>query len=173
MSQLEQSITQYLELRAKLDAKFAEIQTKHAAEFQCAKGCHECCKPGLTVNPLEAEVLKRHLQQNPISHESYNKSRCNFLDKQGACSVYEVRPLVCRSHGAPLQFRDPNSQKPDEAMRFRDVCPLNFKDQDIGKLQADDVLNLDTLNTLLALLAQQAFGKERAQERIPLAALTR
>jgi Fe-S-cluster containining protein len=167
----ETAIAHYLELRAKLDAKFADIQKKHSHAFQCKLGCHECCKPNLTVNPLEAEVLRRHLKNHPKEHESFGENRCVFLDKQGSCSVYEARPLVCRSHGAPLQFRDPESKKIDEAMRYRDVCPLNFKGEDIAKLSPEDVLNLDTVNTLLALLSTQAYGKEKAQERVSLKSL--
>lgn len=171
MSKLEAALTQYRELATRLDAKFADIRDKHANSFRCGLGCHECCKPSLTVNPLEAENLKRYLNDRPSPGESFGKNRCAFLDRTGTCTVYEARPLVCRTHGAPLQFRDPDSKKIEAALRYRDVCPLNFSGQDLGKLPADEVLNLDTVNTLLALLAQRAFGKEKAQERVTLTSL--
>lgn len=170
---LEASLTQYTELRAKVDAKFAEIAGRNPQDFACGVGCHSCCLPGLTVNPLEAEAIRRYLDQHPEKRAApaFGKSRCRFLGPEGACSIYEARPLVCRSHGAPLQFRDPESKKFEEALRFRDVCPLNFKEKDLGKLPVEDVLNLDTINTLLSLLASRAFGKKAGMERMKLEAL--
>lgn len=167
---LEESLTQYTELRSKVDAKFAEIAGRNSKDFACGVGCHSCCLPGLTVNPLEAEAIRRYLDAHPEkrSAPSFGKNRCRFLGANGACSIYEARPLVCRSHGAPLQYRDPENKKFEEALRFRDVCPLNFQEKDLGKLPAEDVFNLDTVNTLLSLLASRAFGKKAAIERVPL-----
>jgi Fe-S-cluster containining protein len=96
--------------------------------------------------------LKR---QNP--HQGL---RCSLLTADGACSVYEGRPIVCRSHGAPLKLKDKGVDR-------RDVCPLNFSG-DISSLSGEDLLNLDLLNTLLSLITQQ-FGA--SEERIPLADL--
>lgn len=154
-----------------MDEKFAEIHALYPSEFRCAEGCHSCCKPGLTVNPLEAERIRAHLAAQPSltatlleteRAQPFGKKRCSFLQAAGGCGIYEVRPLVCRSHGAPLQFASPEN----EEIKLRDACPLNFTTTPLASVPATAVLNLDTLNTLLAVLTKQAYGKKA--ERIPL-----
>lgn len=161
---IDQALSQYRDLRARADAKFSEIQTAYAADFACRKGCHSCCKSGLTVNAIEREELRRFLVARPELVEEmralevanpHKGKRCKFLGAAGDCRVYEARPLVCRTHGAPLQFRPLDSR--DENLRARDVCPLNFTARGIGELPATSVINLDTINTLLALLCERGF----------------
>ncbi|GHV44670.1 hypothetical protein FACS189492_1350 [Clostridia bacterium] len=170
---IDASLEQYRELKVRLDAKFDEIRAAGPASFQCRRGCHSCCKPDLTVNALEKEEIARFLGERPaLTHEvkkleqdnPHAGKRCAFLSAEGECRIYEVRPLVCRSHGAPLQFRPLDAQ--DENVRARDVCPLNFTGENLAKLPVDRVINLDTLNTLLGLLAARAFPGDAS--RTPL-----
>jgi len=162
---------QYQNLCERLDQKFAEIQSKYPQSFACGRGCHSCCKPGLTVNRLEKAVLERHFQQNPQlqleaknleESDPHKGTRCRYLRASGDCLVYEVRPIVCRSHGAPLELRSTE----DENIRMRDVCPLNFKTLDIVTLPNESVLNLETLNTLLGLLTKLAFPGDETRTPI-------
>lgn len=164
----QQNLNQYRELRVRVDEKFREIHDAYPSEFQCRMGCHSCCKPGLTVNRLEKEALRevvaaRETELRALAAENpFGGKRCSFLSANGACAVYEARPFVCRTHGAPLQFRPLEAA---ENERARDVCPLNFK-QGIAELPATAVINLDTINTLLALLSQRAFPGDAS--RTPL-----
>lgn len=164
-----QALANYAQLLAKVDAKFSEIRGRHEDSFQCAKGCHSCCKPGLTVNALEAHAIRNWIGQRPDIRQKikdlqeqnpHQGQRCSLLAADGACAVYEVRPIVCRSHGAPLKFKDKGIDR-------RDVCPLNFSG-DISTLSGENLVNLDLLNTLLSLITQQ-FGA--SEERIPLSDL--
>ena len=178
MSAVDSSLSQYRELRTRVDALFGEIRARHPDSFACRLGCHACCKPGLTVNALEREEIARFLSTHPElfaellameKTDPHSGKRCAFLGSEGTCRIYESRPLVCRSHGAPLQFRPLQSRPGDEsAVRERDACPLNFTGENIGTLPASDVINLDTLNTLLALLSQRAFPGD--ESRTPLRA---
>lgn len=137
-------------------------------------GCHSCCKPGISVNALEAQWLKQRLLELPEEKRSallknektnpFQGKRCSFLQSEGTCGIYELRPLVCRSHGAPLQWKE-------EENTYRDVCPLNFSDQNIGELSPNDVMNLDTINALLSLLLQQSKLGEHRYELKPSALL--
>jgi Fe-S-cluster containining protein len=122
----------------------------------------------MTINALEANALKEGLKafdesriQALLENEKSNPfqgKRCSFLLKDGSCGIYELRPIVCRSHGAPIQFKD------EEEKLFRDVCPLNFTNQNIGNLHPNDVMNLDTINSLLALLLKfSALGEKRTE----------
>ena len=173
----EASLAQYQELLQKVDAKFCEIQSKHPESFACQLGCHSCCKPSLTINSLEKEALKRFLEANPERVQKLRAlekanphagKRCAFLDETGACAVYEARPIVCRTHGAPLQFREGKPHNKEEISVFRDVCPLNFKTNNISLLAPDDVVNLDTVNTLLSLIQIRGFGKSEDRFKLKL-----
>lgn len=176
MDKIQSALGQYYALLTRIESLFAEIQSRHASVMRCKLSCHSCCKPELTVGPLEAENIRHALSTDAARLESllelekqlpHKGKRCSFLTAEGGCGIYELRPLVCRSHGVPLQFKDP-STRDNEAPRLRDVCSLNFEGVDIGRLDSRDVMNLDTLNTLLALLTQMAFGKDG--KRVPLKA---
>lgn len=70
----------------------------------------------------------------------------------GSCSVYDERPIICRSHGLPIRV--------DGAT---DVCPLNF----VGiEAPAASVLVLDAVNAPLAIIGEMWGGP-----RIPLTSL--
>ncbi len=81
----------------------------------------------------------------------------------GACAIYDQRPIICRSQGLPLLTGE------DE----RATCPLNFVSTDLASLEDSDVLNLNTLNTLLSVL-HQVYCKdlEIDSDRLRLAELT-
>lgn len=168
----EQALATYRELLAKVDAKFQDVARAHAGAMRCGLGCHSCCKPGLTVSPLEAENLKRHFAAHPgakrrkaeiRAQNPHGGNRCGLLDASGACIAYEARPIVCRSHGVPLKIQEAAGER-------LDVCPLNFPGQDLTALPAGDCINLETLNTLLALLNRQFSGnaENAATARSPI-----
>lgn len=168
------------EFQAKVTEKFEEIHKRYPDQMHCGLGCHECCKPGLNINLLEAKEIQASLRADPALQEKiralkgknpHRGKRCSFLDEQGACAIYEVRPIICRSHGAPIQFMDPASRPSDAAVRFRDVCPLNFQKVSLKEIPANDVMNLDTINTLLALITQREIGKNTDRIELELEAI--
>ncbi len=145
----------YRALLAKVDAKNAEISGRVGARMLCGRGCHGCCAPGLGVSAVERAHLAAHVAATPglqadlealEAADPHAGSRCSFLRANGDCAVYEARPIICRSHGLPLEVREPK-----KAPR-RDVCPLNFAGEDLKSLADEDVLNLQLLDTLLALI---------------------
>lgn len=159
----------YRALLAKVDAKFSEIASRHPRSFRCGAGCHSCCKPGLTVSPIEAEALRLFLSDRPELVERIRAlealdphagTRCKLLDENGLCTIYEARPLVCRSHGAPLLVET-----------RRDVCPLNFTDEPLAAIPGTDLINLETLNTILALINAQ-FSAAASRVKLELVELS-
>jgi len=135
------------ELRTKVDSFFVRVKETHPEAFACRQGCTDCCEVDLSVFPVEAEPIKKALVKAPellrqkISSRVTAEKHCVML-VDGACAIYHQRPIICRSQGLPLQTGD------DE----RATCPLNFISTDLSKLDASDVLNLNTLNTLLSVL---------------------
>ncbi len=151
-------LARYREFLAKVDSKFSGIQTRQSARMACAGGCHACCVPGLAVFRIERENLAAHVRGTPGLAEKlaaleaadpHAGARCAFLDETGRCAVYPARPLVCRSHGAPLFSSAPSPGEPP----LLDACPLNFTDLGtLAEVPASDFINLDTANAILVAL---------------------
>lgn len=140
-------LASYGELLRRVDEFFTRVQSKYPEKMECQKGCHSCCKPGLTVSLIEAKSIQNYLKDHPAIAAGPMKDRCAFLSTAGECQIYPVRPLVCRSHGLPLILTG-------EKETLLDVCPLNFKESKLETLPKEDVFNGDTLNTILATLHQ-------------------
>jgi len=67
----------------------------------CKKGCTNCCHYAVTVSDVEIEHIERFTKKKrnrqPLPKKDFHGSPCPFL-KQGACSIYNARPFVCRRH---------------------------------------------------------------------------
>lgn len=74
-------------------------------ESACRSGCSNCCWIGVGVLQTEAEAIGKFIGRKPrdpvvpengrgLAEAAFGKA-CTFL-KDGACSIYEVRPLACR-----------------------------------------------------------------------------
>jgi len=76
----------------------------------CEEGCSHCCYQNVDCTKKEAELILGYCHANQIEVDFKACERlsklsdtfgqpCPFL-KNNRCSVYEVRPLYCRSHYA-------------------------------------------------------------------------
>lgn len=75
---------------------------------KCIKGCTDCCGPVM----FNQEEMNRLKENNLLITESNKSLDCVYL-KNGGCSIYEYRPMVCRMYGADKNLQ---CQKiPDEA----------------------------------------------------------
>lgn len=143
---------QYYKLTKELD-ELSEKITNHFGKdvITCKKGCHSCCV-NLTLMPVEFYAIKELLDKDGIDFENvdFDSSKpCGFL-KNGSCQIYKYRPVICRTQGLPLIFRDENDNWTVS------YCELNFTET--GKtysFDAENTLNLDMLNYKLALLNEQ------------------
>jgi Fe-S-cluster containining protein len=72
----------------------------------CRPGCNFCCHQPVSVTEYEAELIGNAIGEKPQrfkknqigKHRSAAfKTPCHFL-KDGACSIYAVRPMACRTH---------------------------------------------------------------------------
>ena len=166
---------EYEGLRDKVDAHFDKIYQKHQTEMRCAAQCHGCCAPDLTVTRIEADAIREYLVAHPeivsrlevLAHERpHQGTRCALLDTEGRCTIYEARPLICRSHGAPVLIQI------DKKREGIDACELNFT-QGMNMLEVGDWIHLETLNTMLTLIDWRYAldsGRERPEpeDRIAL-----
>jgi uncharacterized protein len=151
-------------LRTRVDAHFEAAVARTPEGFACRSGCDGCCQVRLTVFEVEAAPLRDALAEleraDPDTRARVRRqgrdpdaSACALL-VDGRCSVYDQRPLICRSHGLPIAVRDP--EDPDGPLTL-DHCPLNFRPSASGEAIAPprpSVLVLDAINQPLAVLAE-------------------
>jgi len=138
---------------------FDKVQSKYAAQMKCAEGCAKCCYTDISVFEVESENIKEWFNSQSDEKKSelktlwqtpVNAGACAFLYDE-KCSVYEARPIICRTQGAPLFVQSQN---------VLDYCPLNFEAGDPPK---EDWLNLERLNTLLSFAASTSGQDKRVR----------
>lgn len=138
--------------------------------MQCKKGCSRCCYVDLSVFSIEADFIRdwfnrlsgthqnelKHLWEIPgkeaLNFNGETVESCPFLVNE-TCSIYEARPIICRTQGLALLFE----LNGEEAT---DACPLNFNN---SELEVGDLLDLDRLNYILSTLQVQQGGEERVK----------
>lgn len=167
-SSLSTLITQYQTLCQYCDDMFTATFHAYHPHMQCAKGCASCCLLE-TVVPLEAFMITSYLKNSAFHYVTAGsdqgnqvETRCVFLNKD-ICSIYPVRPIICRTHGLPLIY--PEKQAIE-------TCPLNFTEIDLRSIEKKFLLDVESItvnllrvNLAFCFLTQQT---ETAGDRIPL-----
>ncbi len=160
-----------VQLRRRVDAHFDAALARSPAAFQCGPGCESCCHVRIGVFTVEAapirDALARLATTDPalrtrVRHQAddpEHAERCALL-VDGRCSVYDARPLICRSHGLPIAAADPGD--PAAPLRL-DHCPLNFRDEAPPRAS---ILRLEAVNQPLSLLAT-LWSNTDAADRSP------
>ncbi len=160
-------MSRHAELAAKVDAFFETVLARHGSAMQCGSGCSDCCHARLTITAVEARAIRGELARWPedqrralAAHAATAPAeRCAALDASGRCLIYTARPIVCRSHGAPIRMRDSRS------LPVVQSCFRNFTRE---TPDPDCVIDQETLSTLV-LAIDRAEGGDGS--RIDLAEL--
>jgi len=83
--------------------RLEHIYAKIPNGFPC-RHCHECCDPIIWFKPEEI-LIRDYMEKHNIEYvvwsiEEFKKNnmRCPYL-KNDRCSIYPVRPIVCRLQG--------------------------------------------------------------------------
>lgn len=164
-------ITQYQKLCQYCDEVFAATFDAVRPHIRCARGCAACCILE-TVVPLEASVIASYLHTSsppilPVLKDGTDQSteQCIFL-QNNECTIYPVRPIICRTHGLPIIYLDREGI---------DTCPLNFTDVDLTSIDKRFLFdagaiteNLMRLNLAFCMMTGK---KDSAGERVPLRCL--
>lgn len=109
-------------------ARFAALKPGLMAQVRCSRGCGHCCRVWVGVTRDEAELLAEQVRagaaqpdpgrlraqaawQEPADFmgKPPEQAACVFLGEDGACTVYEDRPAICRAvlvASDPEQCRD-------------------------------------------------------------------
>lgn len=146
------SLELYRSLIERLDAHDKKLLEKYGSHITCSSGCSSCCILQ-SVFPVDAYVIYRAVKSGDIEISSLKfdetDGRCVFLDG-GLCSVYPVRPVICRTHGYPVLV--------DGSVDF---CPENFRG--LNSIESEYILDLEYLNRALASI-NILFQKETEDE---------
>lgn len=159
-------------LHAVVDELAAPLVAQHREKLACKAGCADCCVDNLTVFRLEAARIEAAHPELLAEGEPHPEGACAFLDGEGRCRVYEVRPYVCRTQGLPLRWleehasRSPTGEdEDDEIIESRDVCPKNFVGDALEALEADAMWSLGPFEQRLADKQHAIDGGERVALR--------
>ena len=137
------------ELTAKVDAFFSRVEGRFGAEMQCRTGCSDCCHTRLTVTGVEAAAIRHELASWPpdrraalAANAAASIDLCGALDANGRCLIYAARPIVCRSHGAPIRMHD-------RSLPVIQACFRNFTSDGPAAADADCILDQTTLSAMV------------------------
>jgi Fe-S-cluster containining protein len=161
----EKIFRNYQALLNKVDKFSSQIIEKYRKHISCGYGCSDCCQQKLNLLPLEYSFLREGFACLPESMKKGVRNRaaqglgdytsCLLLD-QGACLLYERRPILCRTHGLPLFIMEEDKAR-------RDCCPKNFTSYCLELLHQTDFLHLERLNILL-ITVNRVFASRRGIE---------
>lgn len=153
-------MSRYPELAAKVDAFFARVTARHGDDMRCGSGCSHCCHVRLSVTAVEAAAIRDEVVTWDVTRRralasnvaAARPDRCAALDATGRCVVYAVRPIVCRSHGAPIRMRDARSLPVVQA------CPENFTTAGPAAAAPECILDQETLSAMVLAVDRDAGG---------------
>lgn len=162
-------------LRKNCDTFFNDFLLKHKNNMKCDKKCSRCCHTSFSVFELEAVSIlnwfhdlsveeKLSLKEKLLQTKEENlslgqnsetassqfpnaKVKCSFLHND-LCSIYEARPIICRTQGASLLTKE--TTKNGDTLVQVDCCPLNFTEENSFPKQSE-ALDLNRLNSLLSI----------------------
>ncbi len=103
----------------KIQLVLDEVVSSKGPPISCKAGCSACCHQKVDLGPYEGSLILTYLSEHPLELDvdrlkiqtealakgpgSYERlpfedRRCIFLGADQKCSIYSVRPLMCRRH---------------------------------------------------------------------------
>ncbi len=161
------AVARLAELRAKVDAFCARVADRYPGALACGPGCSDCCRRELTVTAVEGVGIAEVVAAAPpavraeLARRAREGAPCVALDPDGRCSVYEERPIVCRSHGVPIRFTS-HAEGGKRALPVIDACPKNFTGMELASLDPGVLLDQETLSVILGSIDALFAGETGA-----------
>ncbi len=151
-------LAQYRRLVKEVDQVVDKVKSRYGVHLECRPGCHSCCRHDLTVFEVEAASIRSGFKELPGAQRVHilNQAEAVHLRKaegrpvvcpflvQNCCSIYPLRPIICRTQGLPLLCTD------EEGEDVVDFCPVNFSTPGaVAELDPEHLIRLDILNLKL------------------------
>ena len=134
----------YGKLTENIDALCSKVQERCGHDMRCAERCCSCCIAGLSLFPIEAFHILKQIKGSLNLPESGHEG-CIFL-KEGLCTIYSFRPVVCRTQGYPLLYE---SDDDPESLEIS-CCEMNFTET--PSVDSSCLVDMERINTILAAL---------------------
>jgi Fe-S-cluster containining protein len=142
----------YLKLRDEVDNLCNKLHKIHKKYTNCKLDCDECCM-NFRLLPVEFHSILWSVKEFETGiNNDPNPESCPFLLNH-SCSIYQTRPIICRSHGLPIL--DMDSEGEDWELSF---CPLNFKTASDEYFTHKNCYSQDSINSKLYLLNLEFIG---------------
>lgn len=141
-------IEKYIKFRNDIDKIIAYLENIHKEHMTCHKGCSNCCI-NLSVWPIEYYSIIEMMKRDNFSIQQIEKTQesCCFL-KESCCQIYPYRPIICRTHGLPVAFKE---QEEDEHCQVS-FCEKNFTTAQNLEFHSQNTLSLEEVNRILYIL---------------------
>jgi hypothetical protein len=134
----------YTSIRAEADKLCLRLEQEHKENITCTRGCYHCCMD-FRIFPVEFySILKETEGRDLKINNKISERACPFLIN-GLCSIYESRPLICRTHGLPLLYME------DDKWQMS-WCELNFTGRNIPDFSESNTFPQDRFNSRLFML---------------------
>jgi Fe-S-cluster containining protein len=139
-------LNDYKLLRIEIDNRCSRLWKMHHNYMSCAEGCSSCCQ-AFKILPVEFHFIQESINGQQIKiNKSHGNEQCKFLHNN-RCSIYENRPVICRTHGYPLIRLN------EEAGAYEvSFCDLNFENFKLEKFNRNNVFYEDKYNSKLFML---------------------
>lgn len=144
----------YYELRKKLDSRISELEQIHSKHMICKNKCSSCCM-SFKVLPIEWHAIEEKIGNNHSYKQKENKDDCKFLINE-SCSIYENRPLICRTQGLPIVHYNEETEIWDLL-----ACELNFTNVSDNYFTEDNCLFMDEYNETLREINQDFLQENK------------
>jgi Fe-S-cluster containining protein len=112
----------------RLEAVYAKLP-----KLNCKGLCQACCGP-IGLSPVEHDRMAERGQPLPMLQDFTDgtlfsaSARCPQLAGNGRCTVYAVRPMVCRLWGVVESMKCPHGCVPEGGFLDEEVGQLLFRD---------------------------------------------
>jgi uncharacterized protein len=130
-----------------VDERISALEKIHAKNIVCKEKCSSCCMD-TTVLPIEFFSILSVLTAEKVKI-AITKESCSLL-KNSLCQIYELRPLICRTHGLPLAY----GLDDDPLQKSVSFCELNFTKK-IPAFKDSNILDMDEINIELVRLNEK------------------
>lgn len=152
MPKIDELMSLYRQLCDYCDNIVGAIAARHSDDIACKPGCSSCCTIR-SVTKLEALAIEEYVQAHELVIPVREQGEfCLFL-QNSLCSIYPVRPVICRTHGLILYDSQDDSVSGTCAFNFTKKTHMSIERRDT--IDAVNITeNLIRLN--LALLRMTA-----------------
>ena len=128
----------------------AERVVNRIVNGECSR-CGNCCGNFLPVSAKEVKVIKRYVKKKHIKAQDHNYPlnasldwTCPFRDDaKKICTIYEVRPAICRAFRCDMSPKDMQANKELFSRKFF-VC--NMRKEFFGK--GGDLMDLIAMGVI-------------------------